>query len=215
VVLDDSRRQVMAKSHRPCESTDLRKSLPRKDAAVFKQAIDNVGNDRATDGYYRRVWRQLRLEEHDRGRLDLVAQPQGFIAVLKQHAHFEISPRQSANFRSPRRPLSLTVTDDLTSTPTTRPCGSGALAAKSGPPPFAPRAGLPQILEHYSLWNLHLVGSAVCGSGALAAKKGLWTTIRGEDAAPTENGAPTQDRASTQSKRNMWVPSPCSGIKHD
>jgi putative transposase len=50
---------------RPSEWTDLRKSPPRSDDVVIKQAIANVVKDRATYGY-RRVWARLRLEGHDR-----------------------------------------------------------------------------------------------------------------------------------------------------
>ena len=56
---------------RPSEWADLRKSLPRHDEAVVKQAIANVVKDCATFGY-RRVWAHLRLEGHDRVKHKLV-----------------------------------------------------------------------------------------------------------------------------------------------
>jgi hypothetical protein len=40
---------------RPFEWKDLKKSPPRNDEHVIKQAIDNVVKDRATDAY-RFVW---------------------------------------------------------------------------------------------------------------------------------------------------------------
>jgi putative transposase len=43
----------------------LRKSPPRSDEIVIKQAIANVVKDRATYGR-RRVWARLRLDGHDR-----------------------------------------------------------------------------------------------------------------------------------------------------
>jgi hypothetical protein len=43
----------------------MRKSPPRNDDAVVKQAIAIVVKDRATYGY-RRVWARLRLAGHDR-----------------------------------------------------------------------------------------------------------------------------------------------------
>jgi putative transposase len=54
----------LAKRDRPYEWKDLRKSPPRSDDAVIKQAIANVVTERATNGY-RRVWARLRLEGHD------------------------------------------------------------------------------------------------------------------------------------------------------
>ena len=60
-----SRSHVLAMRDRPSEWTDLRKSPPRNDDAVVKQAIANAVKDRATYGY-RRVWARLRLEGHDR-----------------------------------------------------------------------------------------------------------------------------------------------------
>ena len=65
VALSVSRSHVLAKRDRPSEWTDLRKSPPRSDDIVIKQAIANVLKDRATYGY-RRVWARLRLEGHDR-----------------------------------------------------------------------------------------------------------------------------------------------------
>jgi hypothetical protein len=41
---------VLAKRDRPTEWTDLRKSPPRSDDIVIKQAIANVVKDRATYG---------------------------------------------------------------------------------------------------------------------------------------------------------------------
>jgi putative transposase len=60
-----TRSHVLAKIDRTSEWTDLRKSPPRNDDAVVKQAIANMVKDRATYGY-RRVWACLRLEGHDR-----------------------------------------------------------------------------------------------------------------------------------------------------
>ena len=60
-----SRSHVLVKRDRPPEWTDSRKSPPRNDDAVVKQAIANVVKDRATYGY-RRVWARLRLEGQDR-----------------------------------------------------------------------------------------------------------------------------------------------------
>ena len=60
-----SRNHVLTMRDRPSEWTDLRKSPPRSDDIVIKQAIANVVKDRATYGY-RRVWARLRLEGHDR-----------------------------------------------------------------------------------------------------------------------------------------------------
>jgi putative transposase len=60
-----SRSHVLAKRDRPSEWADLRKSPPRSDDTVIKQAIANVVKNRATYGY-RRVWARLRLEGHDR-----------------------------------------------------------------------------------------------------------------------------------------------------
>ena len=63
--LSVSRSHVLAKRDRPSEWADLRKSPPRSDDAVVKQAIANVVKDRATYGY-RRVCARLRLDGHDR-----------------------------------------------------------------------------------------------------------------------------------------------------
>ncbi len=46
--LSVSRSHVLAKRDRPSEWTDLRKSPPRSDDVVIKQAIANVVKDRAT-----------------------------------------------------------------------------------------------------------------------------------------------------------------------
>jgi len=62
-LLGVSRSHVLAKRDRTSEWTDLRKSPPRRDDIVIKQAIANVVKDRATYGY-RRVWARLRLEGH-------------------------------------------------------------------------------------------------------------------------------------------------------
>nr|CBA28099.1 Transposase insD for insertion element IS2A/D/F/H/I/K [Curvibacter putative symbiont of Hydra magnipapillata] len=64
VALSVYRSHVLARRDRPSKWIDLRKSPPRSEDVVIKQAIANVANHRATYGY-RRVWARLRLEGHD------------------------------------------------------------------------------------------------------------------------------------------------------
>ena len=94
VALSVSRSHVLARRDRPSEWTDLRKSPPRNDDAVVKQAIANVVKDRATYGY-RRVWTRLRLEGHggvNQKRVYRVMRDEGWL--LYRHSEKPIDTRK-------------------------------------------------------------------------------------------------------------------------